>query len=45
MPQRDPQSAESIFRGGLTGIALVTAATIGLAMAAALIALVVSLLY
>lgn len=36
---------ESLLRGGMTGIALVTAATVGLAATAALIALVVSLLY
>jgi hypothetical protein len=36
---------ESIWRDGLRGIALVTAATVGLALAAALVALVVALLY
>lgn len=45
MPDRRRQSAESLLRGGLAGIALVTAATVGLAAAAALIAFVISLLY
>lgn len=45
MPDRRRQSADSLIRGGLAGIALVTAATLGLAGAAAVIALVVSLLY
>lgn len=42
---RGGRPEESLLRGGLTGIALVTAATIGLAAAAAVIALIVSLLY
>lgn len=42
---RGPRPEESLLRGGLTGIALVTSATVGLAAAAGLIALVVSLLY
>ncbi|HVM00562.1 MAG TPA: hypothetical protein VM324_14810 [Egibacteraceae bacterium] len=45
MARRDRDSAESILRGGLVGIALVTAATVGLAAAAAVVALVISLLY
>lgn len=36
---------ESLLRGGLTGVTRVTAATLGLALAGALIALAVSLLY
>lgn len=36
---------ESLLRGGITGMALVTAATLGLALVAGLIALIVSLLY
>jgi hypothetical protein len=39
------RSEESLLRGGARGIALVTAATLALAAAGALIALVVSLLY
>lgn len=45
MSRRDSQSAESLIRGGLVGIGLVTAATVGLAAVAGLIALIVSLLY
>jgi hypothetical protein len=46
-PADTPRAArgESILRDGLRGIALVTAATIGLGLVAALIALVVALLY
>jgi hypothetical protein len=36
---------DSLLRGGVRGIALVTLATLGLAAVAAVIALVVSLLY
>lgn len=36
---------ETLLRGGLTGVGRVTAATLGLALAGALIAFVVSLLY
>lgn len=36
---------ESLLRGGLTGVTRVTVATLGLALAGALIALVVSVLY
>lgn len=45
MPRRERQSAESLLRGGLVGILLVTLATVGLSAAAAVVALVVSLLY
>lgn len=45
MPHRSRQSADSLVRGGLVGILLVTVATIGLAAAAAVIALVISLFY
>lgn len=45
MPHRDRRSAESLVRGGLIGILLVTVATVGLAAAAAIIALVISLFY
>lgn len=42
-PRRD--TAESLLRGGLVGIALVTAATVAVSGVAAVIALLVSLLY
>lgn len=45
MAGRARQSADSIVRGGLVGILLVTLATIGLSAAAAVVALVVSLLF
>lgn len=45
MAGSDRDAAESLLRGGLVGIALVTAATVALGIVAALIALIVSLLY
>lgn len=45
MRRRESQSADSLIRGGLVGIGLVTAATLGVAAVAGLIALIVSLLY
>lgn len=45
MPDHKRRSADSLVRGGLAGVALVTAATLGLAAAAGVIALIVSLLY
>lgn len=45
MVDRNYESAESLIRGGLAGIGLVTLATVGVAAAAAVIAFVVSLLY
>jgi hypothetical protein len=41
----DRRRDESVFRGGLAGVALVTVATVGLCAAGALIALVIALLY
>jgi hypothetical protein len=42
---RSAARGESMLRDGLRGIALVTAATVGLGLAAAVVALVVALLY
>jgi hypothetical protein len=44
-PPTDRRAGGSSLQGGLAGIAAVTLATIALALAGALIALVVSLLY